>query len=86
MIRLEQEDSMLYRQGVYVRDALLSTVGNMFSSKSAKKIEYPKKPYGIGNKELSKREIELQRKLVMASLQAMKTNFDLSKKDKGKVD
>lgn len=80
---LEQQDAMLHRQGRYVCDALLCTVGNMFSGRNAKKHEYPKKPYGINNK-LSKKEIEKQRRLVMATLQAMKTNHDLQKKNNGK--
>lgn len=85
-IELEQQDSMLHRQGVYVRDALLCTVGNMFSGKLGQKLEYPKKPYGFNGGELSKKEIELQRRLLLAQLQAMKTNHDMMKKEKnGKV-
>lgn len=84
-LRLEQQDAMLYRQGLYVRDALLCTVGNMFGGKSAKKIEYPKKPYGVGAKELTEEEIKKQRELLIANLNALKINHDLQKKNKGEV-
>lgn len=83
-IKLEQQDGLMYRQGIYIRDALLCTVGNMFSGKNSKRLDYPKKPYGFSNGELSKKEIENQRRLVMATLQAMKTNHDLVKKNNGK--
>lgn len=37
---------LFHLQGHYMADALLATVGNMFSSKG-KKFEYPKEPYPL---------------------------------------
>ena len=71
---------MAHLQGIYVRDALLSTVGNMFSSKTSEKIKYPEKPYDLnldGNKE--EREKESQLELFTASLDMAMKNFNLSK-------
>lgn len=51
-----RENEVLWLQGIYVRDALICTVGNMFSGKSAKKQEYPKEPYPITDLELRERE------------------------------
>ena len=40
--------NMLYHlQGHYFADALLATVGNMFSAKGSKKFEYPKEPHPL---------------------------------------
>lgn len=80
---LEQQDTLMYRQGQYFAEAIMSTVCNALAGKNGKKYEYPKKPYGI-SKELSQKEIKKQRELVMASLQAMKINHDLQKKNNGK--
>jgi hypothetical protein len=43
-------------QGLYIRDALLSTVGNMFSGKGAIPIEYPKEPYPVTAEQVAERE------------------------------
>lgn len=69
-------------QGVYVRDALIATVGNMFSSKNSKPYEYPEKPYSFDkeNNELSEEEIQRQRDLFVANYMAMMANFQLSHK------
>lgn len=80
---LEYDNYVAYLSGIYVRDALASTVGNMFSKKSSKPIEYPREPYPVTEKQQEyneQQEIERQRQLFMARLQAMQTNFELSQK------
>lgn len=80
---LEYDNYVAYLSGIYVRDALASTVGNMFSKKSSKPIEYPREPYPVTEKQQEyneQQEIERQRQLFMAKLQAMQTNFELSQK------
>lgn len=70
-------------------DALLTTVGNMFSSgKKKKPFEYPKHPYKLGDSTkkattdnpegLSEEEINKQREAFVARFFAMKTNFELN--------
>lgn len=46
-LRRRRQNEMLWMQGIYMRDALLCTVGNMFSGKGTTPIEYPKEPYPI---------------------------------------
>ena len=46
-LRRQRQNEMLWMQGVYMRDALLCTVGNMFAGKGATPIEYPQEPYSI---------------------------------------
>ena len=41
-------------QGLYIREALISTVGNMFSKHS--KFEYPKEPYPVTASQLEERK------------------------------
>lgn len=83
--RFELEDVLAYRQGVYVRDALISTVGNMFLKKGAKAFEYPSKPYGL-NDEPTEEEKRQQNKLLLDSLMMMKKNFEMTHKKKDKND
>lgn len=75
---------MAYLQGVYMREAILSTVGNMFSKKSSEKIEYPKKPFDLdldGKKEERERESQLE--LFKASLTNAMNNFNLRQSQQG---
>ena len=53
--RIRQNEA-LWMQGLYIRDALLSTVGNMFSDKSATPNEYPKSPYPVTAEQVAERE------------------------------
>ena len=39
-LRRRRQNDALWMQGLYIRDALLSTVGNMFSGKNATPIEF----------------------------------------------
>ena len=80
---LEYDNYIAYISGIYVRDALASTVGNMFSKKSSKPIEYPKEPYPVTKEQIKdrdERELEAQRQVFWANLQTMQTNFELSHK------
>ena len=76
--QIEHENAIAHLQGIYIRDALLSTVGNMFSKKTAEKFEYPKKPFDLdldGKKEERERESQLE--LFKASLDNAMHNFNL---------
>lgn len=42
---LKQQNMLMHLQGMYMVDALLATVGNMFRGKSQKAFQYPKEPY-----------------------------------------
>lgn len=84
--KLEEHNFLMYLQGIYVRDALLSTVGNMFKGKGTKDFEYPKEPYSLNseetdnsNKELTEEEKDLQVKMLFANLESMKRRFDARK-------
>lgn len=55
-MKRRRENEALWVQGLYIRDALLCTVGNMFSGKGSKKHEYPKEPYAITESEIRERE------------------------------
>lgn len=55
-LRRRQQNEMLWMQGLYVRDALLSTVGNMFAEKSASPIEYPADPYPVTEAQVEERK------------------------------
>lgn len=56
-----RQNEILWMQGLYVRDALISTVGNMFSPKNATKQEYPKEPYPVTAEQVAEIE-ERERK------------------------
>ena len=78
--QIESDNAMAHLQGAYFVEALLATVGNMFSDKHAKKHEYPDKPYDLnldGHK--TDREQERQLDLFKAQLNSAMTNFKLSK-------
>jgi hypothetical protein len=53
-LRRRRENEVLWTQGAYFREALASTVGNMFS-KSAK-FEYPSEPYPITEKQIEEKK------------------------------
>ena len=55
-MKRRRENQTLWVQGLYVRDALLCTVGNMFSGKTGKKHEYPEEAYPITELEIRERE------------------------------
>lgn len=55
-MKRRRENEALWTQGLYFRDALLCTVGNMFSSKTATKFEYPKEPYPVTSEQVAEAE------------------------------
>lgn len=78
-LRRRRQNEMLWMQGIYMRDALLCTVGNMFSGKGATPIEYPKEPYPVTaeqiaeKKEAERREMEERIKADFVALAARMT-------------
>ena len=73
-----------YINGIYTRDALLCTVGNMFKDKNTKAIEYPAEPYDFFKnteepKELTEEQKIAQTKALFMKLQLMQTNDELAK-------
>lgn len=75
--QIEQENVMAHLQGAYIREAIISTVGNMFSSKTSKKYDYPEKPYDLnldGKRE--ERETEGQLELFRTQLTTAMDNFN----------
>ena len=55
-LKRRRQNEMLWMQGLYVRDALLSTVGNMFASKSSAPIEYPAEPYPVTAEQVAEKK------------------------------
>jgi hypothetical protein len=64
-----RQNEVLWLQGLYIRDALISTVGNMFSGKGAKKHEYPGEPYPVTAEQVAEQE-EQKRKLAEERMKA----------------
>jgi hypothetical protein len=59
----KRQNEILWMQGLYIRDALLSTVGNMFSDKSATPIEYPKEPYSVTAEQVEEKKEREQKSM-----------------------
>ena len=59
-LKRRHENESLWIQGLYVRDALMATVGNMFAGKSDKKNEYPREPYPVTAEQVAEKEAEEQ--------------------------
>ncbi len=62
-LKRRQQNEMLWMQGLYVRDALLSTVGNMFAKKGSTPIEYPDEPYPVTAAQVAEKEAAERRKM-----------------------
>lgn len=78
--KLEYDNLMAYIQGRYFVDALLCTVGNMFSKKGARQLEYPKEPYNLeGEKKLTQEEKDAKANAIIGNLMRMKENFERTK-------
>lgn len=58
-LRRRKENEVLWTQGIYIREALLSTVGNMFNKGSS--FEYPKEPYPVTSKQVEEKKEREQR-------------------------
>ena len=83
--QVDYDNFLAYLQGRYFVDSLYSTVGNMFSKKGAKPIEYPKEPYDLeGEKELTQEEKDTQAKAIIDNLMRMKESFERSKQNSNK--
>lgn len=86
LLRKKERDTEMYFQGLYFRDAITCTVGNMFAKKGSKPIEYPKETYMTkieherkeNNGELTEEEKIQKTKLLFANLQSMQANFNLT--------
>lgn len=78
--QIERDNAIAHLQGAYVAEALMATVGNMFSDKSSKKHDYPAKPYELNlENDKDEREKERQIELFKAQLSLSMNNFNLSK-------
>ena len=78
--KFDYDNLIAYIQGRYFVDALLCTVGNMFSKKGAKQLEYPKEPYNLeGERELTQEEKDAKAKAIIDNLMRMKENFERTK-------
>lgn len=67
----KQINQEMWWMGLYVRDALLCTVGNMFSKKG-NAIQYPKEPYPLTEKEAQEYQERQQREKMERILEAFK--------------
>ena len=55
-LKRRQQNEMSYMQGIYFRDAILSTVCNMLADKGSKKFEYPAEPYPVTAEQVAEQE------------------------------
>ncbi len=80
---MDEQNMLMHLQGVYMRDAIASTIGNAFKGKGQQAYEYPKEPYNIFgiNRELTQEEKDLEVKALFDNLQGMKQRFDKKKKE-----
>ena len=94
LMRRKQTDTEMYMQGLYFREALLSSVCNnsLWMKKGSKPHEYPKKTFmdtieeeqKIKNNVLTEEEKIKQTQMLFNSLSIMQANFNLNHKDKDK--
>lgn len=82
-IKLQRKNEELWLQGIYTSQALLSTVGNMFSSKGSKPLEYPKEPLPLTEKEIREREEAKQKARFKKMKEMMMMASQNSKKKEG---
>lgn len=68
-LKRRRQNETLWMQGWYIRDALLSTVGNMFSGKGSVPIEYPAEPYPVTLEQIAEKK-ELERKQMEERMKA----------------
>lgn len=78
--QIERDNAIAHIQGAYIVEALMATVGNMFSDKNSKRHEYPDKPYDLNlDEDKKEKEKERQLELFKAQLSLSMNNFKLSK-------
>lgn len=80
-MKRRRENEAMWLQGLYVRDALICTVGNMFSGKDGKTHEYPNEPYAITETEIRERE-ERANRLAQERIKAEFAAFAARMKEK----
>lgn len=61
-LRRRQQNELLWMQGIYFRDALMVTVGNMFAGKGSEKHEYPAEPYPVSAEQAAELELAKHRR------------------------
>lgn len=87
----KKKDESNWILGVYVRDAILSSIGNSewFRGKNAELHEYPKEPLlsveSKGDKELSEAEKQMEVDRFFAQEAARRANWKRNKKIKGSI-
>lgn len=74
-LRIQQQNEILWLQGLYNLDALTVSLNNAFSKKKIKYLEQPMQIFPKTEDE-KKREIEETRKKLVARLDAWKQAFD----------
>ena len=77
----KRDDYSNYNLGIYVAEAIASTIGNQLSGKNAKRHKYPEKPF-IEKANTSEEEKQKYRELFMASLKVKMSNFNMNKEHK----
>ena len=81
------DDEKSFFDGYYTYEAVSIAVANCFREKGKMPLEYRKKPLlqeiDDANRPLTEEEIQRQRELFVATLETMKTNFELSKQAAG---
>lgn len=79
---IQRKNEELWWQGVYIKNALESVLGGMFSKKGSKTPKYPEHPYEMFPKSDKEKEVEAEkeREKAIASFMnlqsAMKHKFD----------
>lgn len=56
ILRDKRQNEMLWVHGIYMRDALMSTVGNMLAGKKGNKFEYPSEPYPVTQEQIREKQ------------------------------
>lgn len=62
-LRKREENERLWLQGMYFYDGMSRAISNAFGKKSAKKHDYPDKPYPLYEKQKTKEEIERENEI-----------------------
>lgn len=62
-LRNQQQNQMMWVEGLYFREALASTVGNMFLKKGSQPLEYPQKPFLLDESEQKQEDKEQEEML-----------------------
>lgn len=79
-IQNKEKNAFMHLQGVYMRDAILSSICNSFRGKGTEPYEYPKEPYNIeGERELTEEEKDMQVEQLFANLVLMQERFESNK-------